>query len=139
MKTVEKYKYLIPTWALSAIVNDDYSGIQDFDTDVQLVKNFIKSLERIKEALGADSWVFSIDTYENEYKNLAEDLMEEMQIEFLGDDEEYSSAQHWTGLIERLCTMKSLRNTDKPEFFSSEPEFGLPCNVQSCTVSYLFE
>lgn len=76
----------IPTWALPAIFNSDYSGL--FGNDVTFLESYLSWLEKTKGEVGASSFVIVLE------------------------------------------------NDSPEEYFSYNPEFGLPCSVVDCTVIY---
>ena len=40
MRSTEYYKECIPVWALNALINDDYSGLEE--EDINLIENWLK-------------------------------------------------------------------------------------------------
>lgn len=147
MKVLDTIQVKIPTWALPALINNDFSGLEQNEEELiwsfkhkydNLVRFYQEGVDT-PEFRNMSEWELMIDTNNADYEEFAHDLLEELQIEFLGDDEEYSNSAHWEGQIARLCTLKKTRHQDKSEYFSPFPEFGLPCNVQDCTILLLGE
>ena len=132
METIAEYNGLrIPDWSLSYIVNGDDSGITP--EDKKLVDDYFQQFQDEAEKAGGH-YIFAVETNEADYKKAAEDLMEELQIEFLADDDDYSNKHYWQDRIEDLCELKSRRNQDKESYFTWNPEFGSACNVVDCTI-----
>lgn len=138
MKTTETYEVKLPTWALSALINGDYSGIEDNPEDVELVENFQRKFANIANPQKA-YWNLSAKTYEDVYKLSAEELIDDLQIEFLAEKDDYADYEYYAKRLERLCALKAKRNEELPAYFSNSPEFGLPCEVQDYIVTILGE
>ena len=138
MKIIDTYDCKIPTWALSALINDDYSGIEDNPQDIEYIRAFIAKFDRRVENHQAHSWVLSIDSNENDYKLLAENFIEDLSYE-IGEENGNSGLNlyYWQKRLVNLNILKMRRMQEKESYFSSIPEFGLAGDVQDCTISIL--
>lgn len=65
MKTLETYEYQIPIWALPALVNDDFSGLENEDID--MVKAFNSKLGKTLGELGASHHTIDLPMDEEPY------------------------------------------------------------------------
>jgi hypothetical protein len=83
MKIIEKYECMIPTWALSAIINSDNSGLEEKDIDQ--IEQFDLEMNNIAKSINAThstiSYPANIDNEQyfspyNELHNLGDTVID---------------------------------------------------------------
>lgn len=131
METVKKYVGLkIPTWALSYLVNADDSGLSE--KEKQMVDSYMKVYEDIADFENG-SYIFSIETYQQDFEDAEDCLITEIEYELNSFDGEIGGIV-WDRLINNVVFLKRIKDEYKEPYFTWSPEFGLPCDVQDCTI-----
>lgn len=65
MKSIVYDTVSFPTWALSALINGDISGIEEFPEDVKMVENFEQRYNDLAKQEGYTDVIFNPD--DNQY------------------------------------------------------------------------
>lgn len=134
MQTLKEYKHMpVPVWALSYIVNEDASGLDE--TDISLVDNWLRVFEDKAKELEAYV-IFGIETNQELFEEMEQTLIDEID-DVLRDKDNYLEFQDVWILrkLDEVANLKKIKDEDKATYFSYKPAFGLGADVQECTIA----
>ena len=90
MKYVTHYDCILPAWSLSAIINDDYSGLEDEEEN--LLNTFLKTMNNKVEKNQYSMWSYESENepyfrHSNDLHNLGDTVVDIMFAIYTNEQE----------------------------------------------------